>query len=144
MGKQREDKAPMEEEAEQQEREEGEEEDEAQEQNGESSAESKQKPPKPNPHRDVGLKFRNYTPKDTVLRELKLPTPPLPSMVHEITVKLHQITVQQDDVLNLAPKKPNWDLKRDVEKKLDILEKRTQRALYEMLKEKLEKEEQSQ
>jgi len=33
----------------------------------------------------------------------------------------------------LAPKKPNWDLKRDVEKKLEVLEKRTQRAIVKLL-----------
>lgn len=31
--------------------------------------------------------------------------------------------------MDVAPKKANWDLKRDVEGKLELLEKRTQRAL---------------
>ena len=35
--------------------------------------------------------------------------------------------------MNLAPKKPNWDLKRDVEKKLAKLEKRTKKAVIEIL-----------
>lgn len=39
-----------------------------------------------------------------------------------------------------APKKINWDLKRDIQDKLDKLEKRTQKAIVEMLKERLEKE----
>ena len=39
-----------------------------------------------------------------------------------------------------APKKINWDLKRDIQDKLKKLEKRTQKAIVEMLKERLEKE----
>ena len=38
-------------------------------------------------------------------------------------------------VIATAPKKPNWDLKRDVEKKLAKLERRTQRALFELSQE---------
>jgi coiled-coil domain-containing protein 12 len=38
----------------------------------------------------------------------------------------------------LAPKKPNWDLKRDVEKKLEKLDRRTQRAIYEIIRQRLE------
>mmetsp|Transcript_9077 Transcript_9077/g.19467 ORF Transcript_9077/g.19467 Transcript_9077/m.19467 type:complete len:189 (+) Transcript_9077:110-676(+) len=40
----------------------------------------------------------------------------------------------------MAPKKVNWDLKRDIQGKLDKLERRTQRALVDLLKERLEKE----
>jgi len=36
-------------------------------------------------------------------------------------------------LLSLAPKKPNWDLKRDVAKKLEKLDRRTQRAIAELL-----------
>lgn len=39
----------------------------------------------------------------------------------------------QDPFLNIAPKKPNWDLRRDVQKKLDKLEKRTQKALHQLM-----------
>ncbi len=39
-----------------------------------------------------------------------------------------------------APKKINWDLKRDIQGKLNKLEKRTQKVIVEMLKERLEKE----
>jgi coiled-coil domain-containing protein 12 len=38
--------------------------------------------------------------------------------------------------LTLAPKKPNWDLKRDVAKKLEKLEKKTQSAILALIKEK--------
>lgn len=35
--------------------------------------------------------------------------------------------------MHVAPKKPNWDLKRDIESKLEKLERRTQRALIEIM-----------
>ena len=40
----------------------------------------------------------------------------------------------------VATKKVNWDLKRDVQHRLDRLEKRTQRAIVELLRERLERE----
>lgn len=39
----------------------------------------------------------------------------------------------QDPFVNIAPKKPNWDLRRDVQKKLDKLERRTQKAMYKIM-----------
>lgn len=42
--------------------------------------------------------------------------------------------------ISAAPKKINWDLKRDIQDKLNKLEKRTQKVIVEMLKERLEKE----
>ena len=50
----------------------------------------------------------------------------------------------QDMLVNVAPKKPNWDLRRDVAKKLEKLERRTQRAMIQLMaqaeKERLEAE----
>ena len=36
------------------------------------------------------------------------------------------------DVLSLAPRKVDWDLKRDIEEKLNKLQRRTQRAIIEL------------
>lgn len=41
------------------------------------------------------------------------------------------------DLLSLAPRKPDSDLKRDAEKKLKRLEKRTARAIAELTRERL-------
>ena len=49
-------------------------------------------------------------------------------------------TAATADVTTMAPKKINWDLKRDIQPKLDKLERRTQKAIVEMLKERLELE----
>ena len=48
-------------------------------------------------------------------------------------MKRIEIVCVQDVLVNVAPKKANWDLKRDIEKKLDKLERRTQRAILEVM-----------
>lgn len=40
----------------------------------------------------------------------------------------------QQDVFNIAPKRPNWDLKREMEKKLAKLERRTQEAIHTLIR----------
>ena len=44
------------------------------------------------------------------------------------------------DLFKLQPKKPNWDLKRDLEKKLTVLNVRTDNAIARMVKERIESE----
>lgn len=44
---------------------------------------------------------------------------------------------EEVDLLSLAPRKPDWDLKRDAEKKFKRLEKRTARAIAELTRERL-------
>lgn len=39
--------------------------------------------------------------------------------------------------LSLAPKNANWDLKRDLSKQLAVLEHQTQKAIIEMVREKV-------
>ena len=43
--------------------------------------------------------------------------------------------VVEVDVVRTANRKENWDLKRDVEKKLKRLERRTQQAMVELMRE---------
>jgi coiled-coil domain-containing protein 12 len=38
------------------------------------------------------------------------------------------------DLLNIAPKRPNWDLKREMEKKLAKLERQTQQAIHTLIR----------
>ena len=45
--------------------------------------------------------------------------------------------IEEIDISNLAPRKPEWDLKRDVAKKLERLERRTQKAIAELIRERL-------
>ena len=44
------------------------------------------------------------------------------------------------DFTNLAPRKPDWDLKRDIGPKLEKLERKTQRAIAELIRERLQEE----
>lgn len=47
------------------------------------------------------------------------------------------IVVDDIDISTLAPRKPDWDLKRDVAKKFEKLERRTQKAIAELIRDRL-------
>ncbi len=51
---------------------------------------------------------------------------------------------KQIDLEMLQPKRANWDLKRDLEPKLQILEDRTHNAIIQNVRERLQKERQAQ
>jgi len=44
------------------------------------------------------------------------------------------------DLFNLQPKKPNWDLKRDVDKKLERLNQRTDMAIAKLIRSRIAEE----
>jgi len=44
---------------------------------------------------------------------------------------------QDLDLFNIAPKRPNWDLKREMEKKLAKLERKTQEAIHTLIRQRL-------
>ncbi|XP_055305687.1 coiled-coil domain-containing protein 12 [Sitodiplosis mosellana] len=62
-------------------------------------------------------------------------------VISQITSEVHTlktpIVIEEIDIQNLAPRKPDWDLKRDVAKKLEILDRRTQRAIAEIIRDRL-------
>ena len=102
-----------------------------------------------NESKEKKIKFRNYQPYDNTLKklivqeELKENTaapednvhiPVVPSETDIIKLELQKFN---DDELNIMPKKPNWDLKVQVEGKLQKLKNRTQKAIVEILREKL-------
>lgn len=71
--------------------------------------------------------------------EEKLKTHDVVAEMEEQLQKLKTpFVVEEIDIQNLAPRKPDWDLKRDVSKKLEILERRTQRAIAELIRERLQ------
>ncbi len=41
------------------------------------------------------------------------------------------------DIFKLQPKKPNWDLKRELSKKLEVLNVRTDHAIAKLVRERL-------
>ncbi|CAG8490935.1 16818_t:CDS:2 [Funneliformis mosseae] len=98
------------------------------------------------------LKFRNYTPINEDIKaisKINISTPKditetLEKTVEEVTkqVKEEEEKKREEevDLFNLAPKKPNWDLKRDVEKKLAKLDKITQASIAELIRIRLQGE----
>ncbi|KAI8380331.1 mRNA splicing factor [Blakeslea trispora] len=96
------------------------------------------------------LIFRSYTPNDEQLQQFVETATPndiqstieteTKDMTKETLAEAAEKQKEEVDLFNLAPKKPNWDLKRDVEKKLEKLERRTQRAIYEIIRQNLEKD----
>ncbi|KAL5982990.1 hypothetical protein ACLOJK_017070 [Asimina triloba] len=83
----------------------------------------------------LNMKFRNYLPHDVQLQEGKVAPPVLPKFEEPVAAAPLPTEKAEDPFVNIAPKKPNWDLRRDVQKKLDKLERRTQKALYQLMEE---------
>ncbi|XP_029927337.1 coiled-coil domain-containing protein 12 [Myripristis murdjan] len=90
-------------------------------------------------HRE--LKLRNYTPEDEELKERQVPKAKPASVEDKVRDQLEAANpepiIEEVDLANLAPRKPDWDLKRDVAKKLEKLERRTQRAIAELIRDRL-------
>jgi len=64
----------------------------------------------------------------------------LKNALHEASMQVAATPNTTDTVTSMAPKKINWDLKRDISDKLAKLERRTQKAIVRILKERLELE----
>ncbi|CAD6887980.1 unnamed protein product [Tilletia controversa] len=88
--------------------------------------------------------FRNYDPTTGQARTRH--TALLPSDTVENAVRgLQEAVIAEDDIkrdqdldlLNIAPKKPNWDLKRDMEKRLAKLERRDQEARMVLIRQRI-------
>ncbi|XP_064410630.1 coiled-coil domain-containing protein 12 [Latimeria chalumnae] len=94
-------------------------------------------------HREI--KLRNYIPEDDTLKERQVPKAKPASVEDKVKDQLEaakpEPVIEEVDLANLAPRKPDWDLKRDVAKKLEKLEKRTQKAIAELIRERLKGQE---
>ncbi|XP_062277983.1 coiled-coil domain-containing protein 12 [Scomber scombrus] len=90
-------------------------------------------------HRE--LKLRNYSPEDEELKQRQVPKAKPASVEDKVKDQLEAANpepiIEEVDLANLAPRKPDWDLKRDVAKKLEKLERRTQRAIAELIRDRL-------
>ncbi|EGF78932.1 hypothetical protein BATDEDRAFT_90113 [Batrachochytrium dendrobatidis JAM81] len=97
------------------------------------------------------LRFRNYQPETDALKDY-VETAPIvgPHAKHHVdTVEGQAETIKHDaleaeearnkelDLTNLAPKKPNWDLKRDLNKKLEKLDRKTKKAAANLVRQRL-------
>ncbi|XP_072858889.2 coiled-coil domain-containing protein 12 [Pogona vitticeps] len=93
------------------------------------------------------LRLRNYAPEDEELKGRVVPAAKPASVEDKVKDQLEaakpEPIIDEVDLANLAPRKPDWDLKRDVAKKLEKLEKRTQRAIAELIRERLRGQEEN-
>ncbi|PNI80970.1 CCDC12 isoform 9 [Pan troglodytes] len=96
-------------------------------------------------HRE--LRLRNYVPEDEDLKKRRVPQAKPVAVEEKVKEQLEaakpEPVIEEVDLANLAPRKPDWDLKRDVAKKLEKLKKRTQRAIAELIRERLKGQEDS-
>lgn len=92
---------------------------------------------------ELTIKFRNYVPHDEILAKRVLNQENLQNstenLLKETVGKLIQ-EVNENKEIQLIPTKQNWDLKRDLMKKLKILNVQTQKAIIEIRQEQAEKE----
>ena len=99
-----------------------------------------------NPNKRV--KFRNYVPHDEKLlnkrieEDSKIATEDVISPSELLKREIEAALKAKDDeeAAIIAPKKPNWDLKNQVADRLERLQRRTQRAIVDLLREKIAKE----
>jgi coiled-coil domain-containing protein 12 len=86
------------------------------------------------------LHFRSYEPRDEALKTKLLPPIIVAEEIKWVHEWLHSIMTSdaaEREGVSIAPKKPNWDLKRDVQDRLGRLDDDTQRAIAEMIAEKM-------
>jgi coiled-coil domain-containing protein 12 len=101
------------------------------------------------------LTLRNYTPSDLNLaannndcsndepigkRHKKEETSVLQQALEQAQAETSVQQSVSDDIVAGAPRKINWDLKRDIDPKLEKLARRTQKAIVELLKARLEEQ----
>uniref|UniRef100_A0A1A9UJX0 Cwf18 pre-mRNA splicing factor n=1 Tax=Glossina austeni TaxID=7395 RepID=A0A1A9UJX0_GLOAU len=87
--------------------------------------------------------FRSYKPQNDIINGEILPQEPTGDIEIAIESQMELLeqpmVVEEIDITDLAPRKPDWDLKRDVAKKLKRLERRTEKAITELIRERLKK-----
>jgi coiled-coil domain-containing protein 12 len=78
------------------------------------------------------LKFRSYVPHDDELRAAKVEEAHAPEPVAEPPPPPPEPADAEELLVGAVPKKANWDLRRDVAKKMEKLDRRTQWAIVEL------------
>merc|ERR1711936_1517656 len=90
------------------------------------------------------LKLRNYTPHDQKFTDAKMKNKRPDKIEGQIKEQLidNPDELENDDIglETLQPRKVDWDLKRDLKPKLGKLDRRTHRALTQMLRDRLQPE----
>lgn len=96
--------------------------------------------------KDTVIRFRNYKPYDSSLvakedellcKITKDIDAPMATKKDETDVIKKELAQYSEEELNIVPKKANWDLKCQIEGKLIKLKRKTQRAIVDIMREKL-------
>merc|ERR1712150_43207 len=90
---------------------------------------------------EKALKFRNYKPHDSILKPMKMENHKPEKIGNQIRDQLIENIKEDEEDLGidtLQPRKPDWDLKRDLNPKMMKLNRATHAALSEILRERLE------
>merc|ERR1712131_285794 len=93
---------------------------------------------------EPALKLRNYRPLDEEIHRAEI-EPAVVKAIDEHVSALEEEAKQaapgadtnELDLIALAPKRPDWDLKRAIEPRLERLKKKTERAIAELIRERL-------
>lgn len=88
---------------------------------------------------DKNLIFRNYVPRSQDLKEFVKKSSTTVAEVElgiekDIRIALKDFEKQQNEPLTLIPKKINWDLKRNLDEKLNPLQKVTESSISKLKK----------
>ncbi|KAI9458267.1 mRNA splicing factor [Russula earlei] len=90
------------------------------------------------------LTNRNFDPETRTLRKHQPNVEMQDTLEHNVKGLAEQIMTEDEakraqdlDLLNIAPKRPNWDLKREMEKKVAKLERQTQQAIHTLIRQRL-------
>merc|ERR1719198_1135117 len=87
-----------------------------------------------------GLRFRNYVPRTAGLRPACLEKPgveEIEAMLDEKVTSLITQAQKDEALITIAPRRPNWDLKRDFERKLVHLTAKTDKAMVQLIRRQL-------
>ncbi|GAA5951993.1 hypothetical protein JCM8115_005298 [Rhodotorula mucilaginosa] len=100
--------------------------------------------PDPSAERHEVFKFRNYDPEtgtarkhartdddDTVEKQVE-------GLAEKAILQDELQRAQELDLTNIQPKKPNWDLKRDLDRKLAKLKPKTEQAIAQLIRKRLQ------
>lgn len=92
------------------------------------------------------IRFRNYKPYDSSLTVKEQEVGTIVVKDTEVIAKTSrdetdviklELAQYNEEELNIVPKKANWDLKSQIEGRLNKLKRKTQRAIVDILREKL-------
>ena len=91
------------------------------------------------------IKFRNYQPASDSVAAIAevVPKPAVPDVQTVVgTTEIVHTNAAEEPLLNLVPKRPNWDLKRDLEPQMKRLRKMTDKAILKLIAQKVAEEQQ--